>query len=158
MLGTAAGAIAGSEISNLVSQPLAAALRSPLASGALSGIPGGTVSAEIGAWRQGEWYASAEALKESIHGMMFVGAAFGTGQWLSAQRGATSVTNARYLSDGIGLTRKAEKTPSALSLPFSIRPKPLIPTSRVILESFSSHCHSPTAYLRALQCYKLISL
>ena len=33
MLGTAAGAIAGSEISNLVSQPLAAALRSPLASG-----------------------------------------------------------------------------------------------------------------------------
>ncbi len=109
MLGTAAGAVAGSEIPKFVSQPLDALLRSPLAAGALSGIPGGTVSAEINAWRHGQSYASVEELKESIHGMIFVGAAFGAGQWLSAQRGGTSVTNARYLLDGTGLTRSAEE-------------------------------------------------
>lgn len=62
---------------------LPAVLRSPITSGAISGVPAGIASAELGAWSNGQAYASADQLKENIVAMSFIGGAFGSAAHLT---------------------------------------------------------------------------
>lgn len=82
-------------------------LDSPVITSALAGLPAGAVSAELAALKDGRVLPTSAELKEHAAGMAFVGGAFGTAGWLSAQRPGTNQSNARYFSDSIGLTKTA---------------------------------------------------
>lgn len=58
----------------------------PVSAGIASGVPGGVVGAEVNAWRNGNPFASALELKESIASNLFVGGAFGGAQRFVAAR------------------------------------------------------------------------
>jgi hypothetical protein len=63
-------------------------LRTPVVAGALSGIPGGLVTAEAAALHDRRWIATGEEFKESIVANMFVGTTFATAHWLTAPKTA----------------------------------------------------------------------
>ncbi|MBX9573365.1 MAG: hypothetical protein K2X77_30980 [Candidatus Obscuribacterales bacterium] len=106
-LGSAATAVEQSALSNLAKSPLSATLRGPLLAGTLSGLPAGLVGAEVAALSDNRLVPTAGEFKESLVGMAFVGGAFGTRHWLSAQREGSNITNGRYLTDKVGLTEPA---------------------------------------------------
>ena len=60
-----------------------AALKGPILPGVLSGAPNGFVGAQINAWKDGRYYASANEVKESIVSMSFVGGSLGAANWLA---------------------------------------------------------------------------
>lgn len=86
---------------------VAVTLRSPIFTGAISGLPAGAVAAEAAAIKDGRYLPSAAELKENMLGMAVVGGAFGTASWLGAQREGANVSNARHLTDSVGLTKPA---------------------------------------------------
>ncbi|HEY9791513.1 MAG TPA: hypothetical protein V6D22_14015 [Candidatus Obscuribacterales bacterium] len=66
----------------LAQKVAALAMRNPISSGALSGLPGGFINAEMGARQRGRWLPTGEELKENLIGMSFIGGAFGGAHWL----------------------------------------------------------------------------
>lgn len=71
---------------------LASALRSPIASGTLGGLPGGFVAAEYDAVARHRRLATSEELAESMYGMAVVGGAFGAASYLGRSRGSENLT------------------------------------------------------------------
>lgn len=69
---------------------LAPVLRSPVASGALGGLPGGVVAAEYDAVARHRRAATVEELTESMFGMAVVGGAFGGVSYLGRLKGAAN--------------------------------------------------------------------
>jgi hypothetical protein len=78
----AAGAIERSSLPALARESLVSTLRFPLIAGAASGIPSGSINAEVNALKDGRLLATGDEFKESIAGMTFVGAAMSTAPWL----------------------------------------------------------------------------
>jgi predicted acylesterase/phospholipase RssA len=82
-LASAASAIESSAVlPSVASKSLGAALRFPLVTGMLSGVPSGIIGAEMSALKEGRILASRQELKESIAGMAVVGGAMSTASWL----------------------------------------------------------------------------
>ena len=79
-------------------------LDSPMVTGAVSGLLPGALSAELSALKNGRLLPTTQEVKDHTLNMAFVGGAFGTVGWLSAQRPGTNMTNARYFTDSVGLT------------------------------------------------------
>ena len=91
-LNALAAPLENSAISPLAKNLLEGTLRGPVLPGIASGIPGGFISAEIGAWKDGRTHASRQEIVESMVGMSFVGGAMGTAAWLSNRRAAEKLT------------------------------------------------------------------
>jgi hypothetical protein len=94
LLGRAMGQFAGATEHSalmpvLLKAPATALLRGPVLPGIASGVPAGFASAEIDAWKHGQWSASLPQLGESIYGMSFVGGAFGAAHRLVVQGSST---------------------------------------------------------------------
>ena len=103
-LATAAGMVERSATVPLVKDAISMTLRGPVLPGALSGLPAGAVAAEAIALKDGRLVPTGQELKENLVGMAVVGGTLGTAHWLGAQRAGTNMTNARYLTDKVGLT------------------------------------------------------
>lgn len=88
----------------LIKTPLRTTLNSPVLTGVLAGAPLGALSAEIGAWQNGKPYASWNDVKQSAAGMMLFNGVFASAGWLGEQRGNSNTTNARHLTNRLGLT------------------------------------------------------
>ncbi|MBX9567628.1 MAG: patatin-like phospholipase family protein [Candidatus Obscuribacterales bacterium] len=73
---------------------LDATIKGPILPGVLSGAPNGFVGAQINAWKDGRYYASAEEVKESVVGMSFVGGALGAANWLANKTSGTRLNEA----------------------------------------------------------------
>lgn len=107
-LATGSTFLEGRLASPVLKDGLAATLRGPLLPGALSGVPAGLVAAEATALRDGRLLPTGQELKESVTGMVVVGGTLSTAHWLGAQREGSNVTNARHLTDKVGLTKAAD--------------------------------------------------
>lgn len=83
------------------------ALSNRLLTGLISAVPAGTVAAESHALQDGRWLPTGGEWLNATGSMAFVGTAFAGAQWAGSQRPGTLSTNARYLTDKIGLTTEA---------------------------------------------------
>lgn len=82
-------------------------LTNRLLTGAISAVPAGTVAAEAHALQDGRWAPTSGEWANAVGSMAFVGTTFAGAQWAGSQRPGTISTNARYLTDKIGLTTEA---------------------------------------------------
>ncbi len=104
-LGVASSAL-GRAAGGSIRKVAADLLQGPILPGAISGIPGGLVSAEVGALQDGRLKPTLAEVKENVASMTLVGTSFGAAHWLGAESAEGNKTNARNLSDLMGVTRK----------------------------------------------------
>jgi hypothetical protein len=87
-----ANAVESKGLSVGLATTLPAVLRSPFVSGAVSGVPAGIACAELGAWSNGQRFATQDQLKESVVAMSFIGGAFGAASDFSRTDGPRLAT------------------------------------------------------------------
>jgi hypothetical protein len=75
--------------------------------GLLAAPTAGLMAAEVNALKDGRFVPTLEEVGHSTASMAFVGTALGGAGWATAQRPGTYSTNARWVTDGLGLTTKA---------------------------------------------------
>lgn len=89
-LKSAALAVEGSALPAILKTPVESALKFPVVTGMLSGVPSGVLMAEVNALKSGKLLPSALAVKESVGSMVTVGGAMGLAQWALEKAAASS--------------------------------------------------------------------